>query len=246
VQFPELVGNLFRGQFLKVLNRRRDRDFAKFLHPEFAGGPSGLRDAPRPFVFRVRHLNGARFEPGESFHIGLYLFETKFAEMDALRDALSEMAEQNLGAEWSSTDGQELLQLPFAESGGPNRVRVTFLTPTDLKNGSPDDFATLFARIRDRVSTLGALYGSGPLEIDFRGMAERAELVRTTRCEIEEVELQRINRTSGQHHDIGGVIGVAEYEGALAEFLPYLRIAEYTGVGRHTVWGNGEISVETF
>ncbi|MCU1257176.1 MAG: hypothetical protein JWO80_61, partial [Bryobacterales bacterium] len=45
---------------------------------------------------------------------------------------------------------------------------------------------------------------------------------------------------------IGGFLGTAEYEGELAEFLPYLQAAKWTGVGRQSVWGKGEISVESW
>ena len=44
-------------------------------------------------------------------------------------------------------------------------------------------------------------------------------------------------------HSIGGFVGEAEYEGDLAEFVPYLRVAKWTGVGRQTVWGKGEVEV---
>ena len=40
------------------------------------------------------------------------------------------------------------------------------------------------------------------------------------------------------------LIGSVVYEGALGEFVPYLRVAEWTGVGRQTTWGKGEITVE--
>jgi hypothetical protein len=30
----------------------------------------------------------------------------------------------------------------------------------------------------------------------------------------------------------------------LAEFVPFLRAARWTGVGRQTVWGNGEIGLD--
>lgn len=45
-------------------------------------------------------------------------------------------------------------------------------------------------------------------------------------------------------HPLGGVTGWVEYEGELGEFLPYLRAATYTGVGRQTVWGHGRLKVE--
>jgi CRISPR/Cas system endoribonuclease Cas6 (RAMP superfamily) len=54
---------------------------------------------------------------------------------------------------------------------------------------------------------------------------------------------RRSSRT-GQSHGIGGFVGWAEYQGELSEFLPILQAAQWTGVGRHCVWGNGELRVE--
>ena len=54
--------------------------------------------------------------------------------------------------------------------------------------------AILFSRIRDRLSTLSALYGSGPLAIDFRAMGERAAEVRLTHCDIRPVTVERRSR----------------------------------------------------
>ena len=49
---------------------------------------------------------------------------------------------------------------------------------------------------------------------------------------------------TGQVHPIGGFVGEAEYEGELGEFVPYLKAGKWVGVGRQTVWGKGEISVQ--
>lgn len=134
---------------------------------------------------------------------------------------------------------------PRAEA--PSRISVEFLSPTELKHenkiAARPEFPVLFGRIRDRISTLRALYGSGPLDIDFRGMGERAAQVRMTRCEVHREEADRRSTRTGQSHSIGGFIGVAEYEGDLGEFLPFLEAARWTGVGRQAVWGKGEIAV---
>ncbi len=128
-----------------------------------------------------------------------------------------------------------------------SRARVRFLTPTELKSGhqvvSRPEFGVLFARIRDRVSTLRALYGAGPLEIDFRGLGERAAAVRMARCEVGWKSAERRSAKTGQRHALGGFVGEAEYEGELGEFVPYLEAARWTGVGRQTVWGKGVIEV---
>ena len=39
-------------------------------------------------------------------------------------------------------------------------------------------------------------------------------------------------------------MGEGEYVGELGEFVPYWRAGKWVGVGRQTVWGKGEISVE--
>ena len=122
---------------------------------------------------------------------------------------------------------------------------MRFLTATELKGAERPEFGILLARIRDRVSTLRELYGEGPLAIDFKALGERASLVSMTRCELVPVAAERISRGTGQRHSLGGFTGLAEYEGDLAEFVPYLEIARWTGVGRQTVWGKGEIAYET-
>jgi CRISPR/Cas system endoribonuclease Cas6 (RAMP superfamily) len=67
-----------------------------------------------------------------------------------------------------------------------------------------------------------------------------------TYSDFHHVDAERVSRNTGQRHPLGGFTGVAEYEGDLTEFIPYLEIAAYTGVGRQTVWGKGEIRIETF
>jgi hypothetical protein len=241
VHFPTgETANLFRGQLGKMLHRSSPAAYARFFAPVAEGGPSGLHDPPRPFALRVRHLDGAALD---KFHIGLNLFETNHPDIGAFQDAMAELARESLRAELIRVEGQEMLRLPLAPANPAQRVRVRFLTPTELKNAERPDFGPLFSRVRDRIGTLRALYGPGPLEIDFKAMGERAGAIETTRCEIQNVD---VKRSTGQRHPLGGFLGIAEYEGDLTEFIPYLEIAAYTGVGRQTVWGKGEISIETF
>jgi hypothetical protein len=140
----------------------------------------------------------------------------------------------------------ETLRRPEKAQAGdlPHGVRVRFVTPTELKSAQRPEFGVLACRIRDRVSTLRSLYGDGPLPIDFRDFGERASRVRMTRCAIRHVDAVRKSSRTGQVHPIGGFVGEAEYEGEVGEFIPYLRVARWTGVGRQTVWGKGEIQVD--
>ena len=215
--------------------------YARFFAPVAEGGPSGLHDPPRPFVLRVRHLDGAFLQ---QFHIGMNVFETNQPDLVSLRAVVGDFARESLRAEVCVVEGAELLRLPLLAARPGRRVRVTFLSPTELKNQETPEFGPLFSRIRDRAGTLRSLYGGGPLDIDFKALGDRAAAIRMTRCELEHVDAERVSR--GKRHPLSGFTGVAEYEGDLTEFIPFLEIASYTGVGRQTVWGKGEISIETF
>jgi hypothetical protein len=137
----------------------------------------------------------------------------------------------------------DLLGVPSRVS----RVRVRFVTPMELKSehqvAERPEFGILLGRLRDRISTLRTLYGDGPLDIDFRGMGERAAAVRLVRCELERADAERLSSRSGQRHSLGGFVGEAEYEGDLGEFMRYLELGKWVGVGRQTVWGKGELEV---
>ncbi len=235
-------GDFVRGRLGMVLYRHPEI-YRRLFRPRVESGPSGLLDSPRPFVLRVRHLDRVMVAPGQRYEIGMHLFETREPPIEIIGESLAE----GILAECTGVEGRELLRVKLAPSAGEvRRVRVQFLTPTELKPADSPEFGVLFARIRDRVSTLRALYGAGPLEIDFRAMGERAAAIRMTRCELDHVEASRWSHSPGQRHSLGGFIGVAEYEGELAEFVPYLEAARWTGVGRQTVWGKGEIGWETF
>jgi CRISPR/Cas system endoribonuclease Cas6 (RAMP superfamily) len=81
------------------------------------------------------------------------------------------------------------------------------------------------------------------MKVDFRGMGQRAEAIEMTHCTVRWRQVARRSSRTGQVHPIGGFVGEAFYQGLLTEFLPILKAAEWTGVGRHTVWGKGAVRV---
>ena len=261
IYFPPFKsGNVLRGAFGSIARR---------FEPSAAGpGPSGLADLPRPFVFRAAHLDGRTIQPGERFHFDLHVFQTRDPALEGVVETFTQVAREGLGPRrgrselasvWQLDSGgepavclsakqPEPIVLPLQPDAIPVRqVTVRFVTPTELKSGQAlvekPEFGILFGRARDRVSTLRALYGEGPLDIDFKGIGERAAQVRMTRCELRRVEVDRRSSRTGQVHPIGGFVGEADYEGDLAEFLPLLRAARWTGVGRQTVWGKGAFNL---
>jgi hypothetical protein len=257
---------------------RHSCPYASVFAPVSDGeGPSGLADSPRPFVFRARHLDGHAIQPGQPFHFDLHVFSLDRTLLAYFVLTFAALAREGLGPRRGKADLQRVRRIAvgdlpeqiFYESStqmmagsvdpaslsldpvvaAPNKIRVEFLSPTELKHehrviGRPE-FPILFGRIRDRISTLRSLYGQGPLDIDFQGIGQRAAIVRMTRCEGRRVEADRRSSRTGQTHSIGGFVGVAEYEGELAEFIPYLEAGRWTGVGRQSVWGKGEMELQS-
>jgi len=261
-------GNVLRGTFGTI----NAGAFARMFEPAASDErPSGLAEPPRPFVFRASHLDGCTFKRGERFYFDVHVFEMRHPVLPYFIQAFGEAGREGFGtgrgkadleAVWrldsngkpAVTEGKDSTPEPVViclcpEARPVRQARVRFATPTELKSTQAatdaHEFATLFARARDRVSTLRALYGEGPLSIDFKRMGERAAEVRMTRCELRHINVERRSSRTGQTHSIGGFVGEAEYEGDLTEFIPFLKAARWTGVGRHTVWGNGELHVVT-
>ena len=248
IHFP--VGNpanVLRGAFGATLKRIASAEtYARIFEPKSQNGPSGLADPPRPFVFRARHLDGLTIAPGEAFHFDANIFDVRGDSVSCFIQVFSEFAAAKLQRVDRQSEPQRLSLDPAVTP--VSKVRIEFLTPTELKSKDQivdhPEFPILFGRIRDRLSTLSALYGGGPLPIDFAETGERAARVRLAHCDISTVSAERRSGRTGKTHPIGGFIGSAEYAGELAEFLPYLEAARWTGVGRQTVWGKGEILVE--
>jgi hypothetical protein len=238
---PGKAGNVFRGALGTILATTRRPDLS-----------SGLADPPRPFVLRAAHLDGKRFGPGETFSLDVHIFDLRAPLPEIFVQTFSEWARTGLGPRRGRVellgpveDGADV-NLDLAGGAEASKCSLLFHTPTELKGNPSRDampFGVLFARVRDRIGALRSLYGEGPLPIDFRRLADRAGLVRTIHCDLTYRDIWRRSSRTGAVHGIGGVTGRVDYEGDLTEFLPYLRAARWTGVGRHTVWGNGAIEV---
>ena len=267
---PGKSTNVLRGAFGTLLgDSATPSEYARLFRPGAALGPSpsGLADWPRPFVFRASHLDGLSVAKNGGFWVDVHVFDLHAPVLPLFRAALGRLAVQGMGPGRGRVELVGVDQLDpedHATPAGdgpvsptviplhpapdaPARVRVRFVTPTELKAGGrvaeQPEFPVLFGRLRDRIATLRSLYGAGPLEMDFQGMAARAAQVRMVACQLSWARLERRSGRTGEIHPLGGFTGEAEYQGELAEFLPFLHAARWVGVGRQTVWGKGDLRV---
>lgn len=128
-----------------------------------------------------------------------------------------------------------------------NYLRLHFDTPTetvyDGKLLRTPYFPAIVARACDRIAALSRFYQGVQLGADFRGLRERAQAVQMLEANLREVDPMRRSSRTGVHHELGGYLGNADFAGDLAEFVPWLKAAWWTGIGKQTVWGHGAIRV---
>ncbi|MFL6451279.1 MAG: CRISPR system precrRNA processing endoribonuclease RAMP protein Cas6 [Bryobacteraceae bacterium] len=250
--FPAfLTGNVFRGALGSFLQSANSAAYRVLFEPTEPGSTAG-KTPPRPFVLRSRTVEGQNYSPGEIFSVQLNLFLTRVELVDALSAALTAMGDAGFGP----TRSRAALLLPpeqvrhslrLDEAFEPTRsLRVCFQTPTELKsNGEispPGPFFVLVEQVYERLRRLITLYGSGDPGQNLKSLCKDARSIALTGTDLRPIEVSRRGTRLGQTHPLGGFLGWAEYSGNLGPFLPLLQAASFIGVGRHTVWGNGEIS----
>ena len=247
--------NVFRSAFGKALRRVCTRTYARIFEPTWADGPSGYRNPPRPFVLRSATSVG-HICAHETFSASFFLFDSVEPPWRELAEAFELAAASGLGPSrgraklqiFQQADRAGALSLPLQAGDRLGRLRLSFVTPTELK-GEGDirvdpDFPTLTHRLAERVWALGRRYQDWPPEWDYRVLLDLGRTVRLLDWKWDFRDSSRYSRHTGQRHSIGGFTGWAEYEGPVGAFLPLLEIGRWTGVGRQTVWGKGEIRVE--
>lgn len=128
------------------------------------------------------------------------------------------------------------------------RIRVRFLTQTRLTHDGAvarrPEFQILFRRLLGRLSSLARFHGGGPLEIDFRGLIERAQAVRLVQDDTRWTTWARYSTRQDRRMEWEGIAGTAVYEGDLSPFWPYLVFGQWTHVGKGATFGLGAYRVE--
>lgn len=122
-------------------------------------------------------------------------------------------------------------------------LTVRFLTPTRLKYDShltaDLEFHILIRNLLRRLSALSSFHCGSSLDLDFRGLVERAQAVKTVGRDLRWVDWERYSARQQTTLLMGGFLGTATFRGPLAEFLPLLRLGQHVHIGKGTVFGLG-------
>lgn len=131
---------------------------------------------------------------------------------------------------------------------GRNALTLEFLTPVRIKGDGhlveEPEFHHLVRSLLRRISSLSYFHCGSRLELDFRGIIERATQIQCTERGLRWHDWERYSSRQKQRMTLGGFVGLATYAGALDEFLPLLALGEILHVGKAASFGLGRYRME--
>jgi hypothetical protein len=160
------------------------------------------------------------------------------------REALFDEARQ-LAAPREETILDALPASPVGE------LTLELVTPTHIvSDGRPLEHLELRPLARAllrRMSSLAAFHCGAPLEVDYRGLADRAGSVRVAEDQTRFQRASRYSSRQGRRVPLEGVVGRIVYQGdALDDLVPLLALGEALHVGKGTALGMGRYRTGLF
>ncbi|HUK42195.1 MAG TPA: CRISPR system precrRNA processing endoribonuclease RAMP protein Cas6 [Candidatus Acidoferrales bacterium] len=129
-------------------------------------------------------------------------------------------------------------------SSRDSTLTLHFLTPlrliSDGQLAKEIPFQLLFRNLIRRIALLSYFHCDGdPSKIDFRELIQKAESVKTVKSRLEWYDWERYSTRQQTRMSLGGWLGEITYQGDFSEFLPWIRLGEWTHVGKGTSFGLG-------
>jgi CRISPR-associated endoribonuclease Cas6 len=129
-----------------------------------------------------------------------------------------------------------------------HQVALRFLTPTRIKhNGKLTmnmEFEVVMRNLMRRLSWLARVHCGEKWEIGWSDIIRKAREVRIIDADLVWYDWERYSQRQGTRMKMGGFLGEIEFEGKLAEFMPWLKLGEYLHIGKGTVYGLGKYEIE--
>ncbi len=126
-------------------------------------------------------------------------------------------------------------------------VTIEFVTQTRLKHEGSwarvPEFQIVFRRLLGRLSSMARFHCGAPLDVDFKGMIDRAHEIRLICNDTLWVSWSRHSSRQDKKMQWDGLVGTATYEGDLAPFWSYLKFGQYGHVGHGATFGLGQYRI---
>lgn len=193
--------------------------------------------------------SSGRFKVQEVLSEGMVIYTEEDRKVNTA-GCIREIDPLNRGLPKHVASGERRSPLKQGSENQPEELplRVMIQTPLRFKlNGKLSDGVPfpVFTRLmlRRTFSLLGA-YGGGKVEMDSKGLVDRAQSVRTIDSNLRWHDWRRYSKRQESGMMMGGVVGHITYEGHLSEYLPFIQFCELVHIGKQTSFGLGKIRCE--
>lgn len=130
---------------------------------------------------------------------------------------------------------------------GARLLTCKFLTPTRIKFAErlveKPQFHHLIRSLVRRISSLCYFHCGEKLNMDFRGIIERAESISGIDWKLRWVDWERYSTRQKQRMTLGGFVGAVTFRGDFTEFLPLLAVGEIFHLGKGATFGLGKYAI---
>lgn len=230
-------------------------------------------DVPRPFVIDPLDTRG-EYRKGESFSFQLTLIGRAIDYLPYFLVSFRELGEMGIGKRRGrfrlthvrSDDGESIYDgdtqmvhnlnnaLSFddirreTESSPTDELTLRLITPTRITHeGTLTDqlpFHVFWRRLIGRISALAYFHCGESLEMDFKGLIEKAMSVQMRDSTLCWKDWTRYSSRQDRKMQLGGLVGRVTFVGDLAEFVPFVALGAYLHVGKNATFGLGKYRVE--
>lgn len=152
---------------------------------------------------------------------------------------------QNFNA---SITGQDLIDAADQAGNLPDKVTLSFITPTRIKYDrhlcSKFEFHVLMGSLLRRFSNLSYFHQDTHVQINYNAFIEDCQKVSISEDRTEWMEWERFSKRQQSRLNMGGLVGQITYCGPMEFYLPLLLLGEYIHVGKNITFGLGQFQVE--
>jgi len=129
------------------------------------------------------------------------------------------------------------------------RLRLSFLTPTSIKHNGvflPKlSFFPFIQSLIGRISMLALFHCDSSLDLDFASFLDQAKTISVENDSLSWKNWLRYSGKQKQRMNWGGLVGELDFVGEISPFLPYIRLGEYTHVGKSATFGLGQYKIKS-
>lgn len=126
-------------------------------------------------------------------------------------------------------------------------VQLEFLTPCRLVHRGElvkvPPFHVLVRALLRRLDGLLRHHGDAELQVDYKGLIEKAQAVETVSTDLRWFDWERHSNRQQRSMRLGGFVGPITYRGDLQPFAPLLAAGTVVHVGKATTFGLGQYRI---